>query len=430
MPTVYISPTGAGNKSGVDMANAATIGNLNAMIKAAGPDGKVALIADQGAYKVSSALNISAGGINGSPVTVTGVDSKGAAKEAVFEGTRPSVYKAGNPSGNELFKFQLGAGNLRFEHIEANDTGTVFRAAADITNLTIQHVDAHNVARFFEDLAGSGNATAKITGMTIRDVDVIGFSKSVVRLQDGSSKVLIEDVRGDSQRQDGDNYAIGVHVQDGAHDITIRRTTMANAHDSEGGGYWNGDGFATERGTYDIRFEDTIARGNTDAGYDLKSSSTVLLRALADDNTRNFRIWGDATMTDSIGTNPHKRGGSASQAQVWVAEGGKLTIKGGHFTDHDAATTVFINGGSTSVSNVDVDLASTARLWGGNALIGKVNVDLLAPLKAIVPHSLVPAIMADAFEAPVGAAQVFDAAPHEAPALHHYLYSMTDAQIL
>jgi hypothetical protein len=88
-------------------------------------------------------------------------------------------------------------------------------------------------------------------------------------------------VYGDSERQDGDNFAIGVALSGTVHNVVLRRVAMMNSHDSSEE-YWNGDGFATERGVYNIRFEDTHASGSTDSGYDLKSTDTVLHRVRAE----------------------------------------------------------------------------------------------------------------------------------------------------
>ena len=57
---------------------------------------------------------------------------------------------------------------------------------------------------------------------------------------------LMEDVLGDSERQDGDNFAIGIALEDTVHDVVLRHVTMMNSHDSTNE-YWNGDGFTTER---------------------------------------------------------------------------------------------------------------------------------------------------------------------------------------
>ncbi|MBI1686417.1 hypothetical protein [Caulobacter hibisci] len=348
------------------------------MIKKAGAGGSVLLLADAGDYKVSGPINITAA-MSGAGVTIKGVTKAGADMDAHIEGTRPATYSATNAAGNELFKFQAGASGLTFENLSVANTGTVFRAAGDVSNITIQHIEADNVQRFFEDYAGGSNKTATVTGLTIRDVDVEGFSKGVIRLQYNSSNILIEDVRGDSERQDGDDFAIGVHLAGTVHDVVISRTTMENATATTTGTYWNGDGFATESQVYNVTFKDTISRGNTDAGYDLKSKSTTLINALAEDNSRNYRVWGDVVMVDSVGLDPDKRGGATnSQTQVWVAAGAKLDIKGGYFSDAGTGTSVFYNeGGKVTLSGTDVTYSATgAKLVVGSAVTGLAASDV------------------------------------------------------
>ena len=171
-------------------------------------------------------------------------------------------------------------------------------------------------------------------------VDVRGFSKSAVHLRYDSRHILIEDVLGDSEGQDGDNFAMGVHLEGTVHDVVIRRTKMLNSHDSVNS-YWNGDGFATERGVYDVLFEDTYAAGNTDGGYDLKSSGTHLVRATAEDNKRNFRFWSDdIVVEDSLSLNPHIRGGIGLQSHIWVAAGAHPSVIGTTLSDNDPRTVV------------------------------------------------------------------------------------------
>src|SRR5918997_1651425 len=101
--------------------------------------------------------------------------------------------------------------------------------------------------------------------------------------------------------------------------------------------------WATEGGTYNIRFEDTVASGGTDAGYDLKSANTVLVRALAEGNNRNYRFWSDTiTMQDSVSLNPHYQGGgSPSQTHIWMGEGAKAVVIGGRIVDANPGTLAF-----------------------------------------------------------------------------------------
>lgn len=370
MAVKYISPTGFGDKSGSSTANAAPISALNSMIKAAGAGGTVNLLADQGVYKLTGPLSITASGADGAPVTIHGVSSTGGAMAAQFEGTRPANWVAGSPTGNELFKLLTGASNLTFENISIANVGTAFRAGGALSNLTIENVTASNVQRFFEDYASGSATDATVNGLTIRNVDVEGFSKGVIRLKYDTHNVVIENVHGDSQRQDGDNFAIGVHIEGTAHDIVIRKTVMENATDTTNT-YWNGDGFATERQTYNIRFEDTVSRGNTDAGYDLKSTNTTLVHALAEDNARNYRIWGEATIIDSVALDPHKRGGINSTSQIWVSANAKLNIVGGAIADSGTMTAVFRGeGGTITVSGTTIIYADNAKLTSGANLTG------------------------------------------------------------
>src|SRR3546814_19879904 len=82
-------------------------------------------------------------------------------------------------------------------------------------------------------MASGANASASITGLTIRDVAVDGYSKGAIRIQYDSNNVLIEDVRGDSQFQDGENFALGIKNTATAHDVTIDRVAMRHAPEPE-----------------------------------------------------------------------------------------------------------------------------------------------------------------------------------------------------
>jgi hypothetical protein len=186
------------------------------------------------------------------------------------------------------------------------------------------------------------NASASVTGLTIKNVDVKGYTEGAIRLRYNTNKVLIENVNGDGEARTGEQYVFGVSFADTAHDVVLRKVTMANNYGHGGADfYWNGDGFTTERGNYNFYFEDTVASGSTDGGYDLKSSETSLLRARAEGNSRNFRIWGDSTIADCVSLNPRKRGGSGKQNHFWVASGAKARVTGCQIEDRDSATTVF-----------------------------------------------------------------------------------------
>jgi serralysin len=336
MATLYVSPTGSGLRDGSSMENAGTLANLNKYIKAAGSGGEVLLIADRGAYQQNTQLAITAGGAEGAPVTIRGIDSAGNPMAAEIVGARSPSWTYGMSEGNELFRLLSGANNLVFEDMSVRNFGNgVFRAGADISNLTIRDVDASNVSRFFEDYVSGTNVSATVDGLTIQNVNVTGYSQGAIRLQYDTHNVLIDNVVGDSQRTYGGLYVFGVSLDGTVHDVVVSNSEMKNNFGTGSASvYWNGDGFVTERGVYDVRFENTISSGNSDAGYDLKSSTTTLVNALAEGNNRNFRFWSTSiTLEDSTSLNPTFYGGNSKTAHVWLALGAEAAIDNLTFAD-------------------------------------------------------------------------------------------------
>ena len=205
-------------------------------------------------------------------------------------------------------------------------------------DLTISDVSARNVRRFIENVA---NDEAIVSGLVIRRTSVLGFSKGAVRLQNDTHDVLIEDVVADSRRQDGDLFAMGFHLTGTVHDVVFRRVSAMNARDTVTD-YHNGDGFVAERATYGLRFEDTEATDNMDAGYDIKASHVVFVRATASRNKRNYRLWGsDVWMSTSRGADPIRRGGTGTPAQVWAGPSARFVIQDSRFVGGDSNIVVF-----------------------------------------------------------------------------------------
>jgi hypothetical protein len=235
-----------------------------------------------------------------------------------------------------------GANHLVFANLDCQNIGNGgFVVTAPISGLHISSVDATNVRRFFEHTAMAGVGDATISGLEISSVNVRGFSKGAIRIRYNSHDIRIVDVFGDSQRQDGDDFAIGVHLLDTVHDVLIERATMNNARDTIHD-YWNGDGFAAESGVHDLRMLDTSASGNTDAGYDIKAKNVSMINAEATDNKRNFRLWGiNVVLEDCHGTDPRLRGGTGTQVQVQVLEHAEVELTRCSFIDADEDTIVF-----------------------------------------------------------------------------------------
>lgn len=375
MATLYISPTGSGLQDGSSAENAGTLAKLSQFIGQAGPGGEVLLIADQGTYQQSTQISINKGGTEDAPVTIRGVDSNGDPMSADISGSRAVDWHDGDNAGSELFRLLGGANNLTFSDLSISNVGNgAFRVGADVSNLTIEHVDATNVVRFFENYVSGSATTATVSGLTITDVDVTGYTQNAIRIGYDSHDINISDVHADMAGADANLlYVSGVLIQGTAHDVVLNDVSMANNYGHGATNqYWNGDGFTTENGVYNVLFQNTLASGNTDAGYDLKSSNTVLIDAVAEDNSRSFRFWSDSiTGENLVSIDPTSQGGNASTSHVWLAQGATVTINGITYSDSGLPATLFdLNqGGATlflSETVIDPLYATLIKLLGGS----------------------------------------------------------------
>lgn len=383
----HITVEGAGRRDGSDLANAARLGDLPDLLEASQPGDEVWIHAGEQPYHQDGPLPLHHGGAPGAPVVVRGVGEDGARPEIV--GSRSAPYRAEGAQGKEVFRLLEGADHLRFENLAFRNQGNgCFRIGADVTDLAIAGVTAENVARLVENTASGDRATATITGLTVTDATVRGYSEGAIRLRYDTSDVLLEDVDGDAeaQEQSGDDFPMGVHLEGTVHDVELRRVAMRNNRSERGEDeYWNGDGFAAERETHDLSFVDTYAAGNSDAGYDLKSTRTRLLRVVAEDNGRNYRFWGeDIDVRECIGRAPRRRGGNTTQAQVHGSGAVDTVLTGCTFDDGDQHTIVFdVDEGSLRVEGGQVRHGPGAHLRavenGASLALSGVSLDSITP---------------------------------------------------
>lgn len=338
---IRVAPDGTGAGDTDSWSDAAPLRQLPRILAKAEPGTQVWLRADAGPYLVNRPIPMRGGGTADAPIVIRGVDSDGEPQAANIVGDRVDPYDPAGAKGNEVFRLLGGANHLVFQELDFRNVGNgAFRIGADITGLTIRQITATNVRRFIENNASGETPTATISGLTVTNVTVEGYSRGVARLQYDSNRILFDGVRGDSEGQDLDPFAVGIHLSGTVHDVDIRNTSMLNSVSTKRD-YWNGDGFTAEKMTHDIRFDNTYSAGHTDAGYDLKSRSAILTRAVAADSKRNFRFFGNITVDGCTGIDPHLRGGTGTQTQVHATSAAVVSMTRCTFEDSDAQTIVF-----------------------------------------------------------------------------------------
>jgi hypothetical protein len=326
----WIAPTAVGKKDGSGPADAAGIGAIDGQIRAAGPGGRVFLIADRGPFMDTGNIDVKSGGTPDRPVTVTGATSTGAPAVATIDGI-----------GLQIFRLYTTASHLTFRNIAFRDAGQgCFVVVEPITGITISDVDATGVRKLFDMRDGTS-----MTGFTFRNLTSSKFSKSFIQLKNASDG-LISDLWLDSAWADGDAFPFGVHADGVTHDVTIRNMTVKRivySYQGDPNRYWNGDGIATEEQTYGITMDNISVDGVSDAGFDLKGGTAdrphLISNVTVNNAKRGLRVWGNV-VADNIrignlrfpsavvnGKTVTQSSGSGPLASVWMKEGSTLRFR-------------------------------------------------------------------------------------------------------
>jgi hypothetical protein len=370
------------------------------MIAAVGPGGTVYVRADAGSYSFAvNRGNINKGGQAGLPVTVIGVDQALAPTKATIVGNRTAWTLPDDPEavtnvwnwsiGGDIFVLRPGADYLSFKFFNFQRAGQPFHLTARRhKGITVSDCNAYNFQRFFEHDPGTSHVDT-----VLKDITGTGFSKTAIRIRGDSHNVLLEDIILNSGRQDGANFATGVECNETAHDITMRRVTVTNCHDthySSPDRFWNADGFASERGNYNIHREECTSSGNTDAGYDDKGTNVTHVICTASGNKVNYKFWGPSTTNINCqALNPKSRGGIGAQMQYYVyggdapdVPGADVLVRGGVISDNDPDTYVLVAEAYNSVfriasptitNHANAAMRTELAGWGNAFLYGSAS---------------------------------------------------------
>lgn len=317
--TLYVTPDGEGD--GGSWESAAGLWALDRLIGHLAPGGEILVAADAGAYNLDEPIEIMSGGRRRQPVRVRGV-SRATGQPQLVQLRGPELED--DEMGPEGFIFFRGAGYLHFSHFAFERFGNgCFRVAGPMRGLTIEDCTFDDIYRFLENTVDDDvGHQASLRDFAVRRCNGYGVERGFARIRYASRDGVFEDCTAEGLPNEGGHIPAGVALDDDAHHISFRRCVMANFQQWRDGDYWNGDGFSDEEGNRHIVYENCVARGSTDGGFDCKSRDVVLRGCVAEDNKRNFRIWSRrATLTGCISRDPNFRGESyeaTTACHIWI----------------------------------------------------------------------------------------------------------------
>lgn len=211
--------------------------------------------------------------------------------------------------GEPVYIVQSGA---IYGGVRASDVGNgLFLIRDPVQNVEIADVEVTGGYRVIENTARSGGPPADCTGLRVRGARASDLRRSFARVRYGSRDGLIADVTASGILTTGaSDLPVGIAFADQASDFTLERCTMRGFQWQRGEReYWNGDGFSTERGNARFLFRQCAAWDNSDGGFDLKSTETLLDDCVSGRNARNYRLWTSMRATRLTSVDPVKIGG-------------------------------------------------------------------------------------------------------------------------
>jgi hypothetical protein len=222
--------------------------------------------------------------------------------------------------------------------ITAPNQNGVFIIKGSVSGLTIGPVAVAGAYRAIESAEGSIANNLRVVGFTTTNVQRDG-----IRLRNANSATISDfriAMRDTPQSGTHLPQGIALYAGDG---IALRNGNVSGFRmESVPGKYPNGDGIAAERAVNNLTIERVVSSNNSDAGFDLKSSGTVLNDLVAEANHRGFRFWGSARAGTLTSNN-------SRSAAFWFGKGASVTIDHVNVTSKTSAP-VFMIEGATSVT--------------------------------------------------------------------------------
>lgn len=370
----YMTPGGAGTKSGASYANAYAYSQRATVLNTTMVAGDT-LYLGSGTY--NGPIGISSSGTSSSPKRLVGQDT-GTGKPVIDGGT----WARTAPTSGQWQTLSLNGGSSYWiiENLVLKDSRYCVDApvGGTRTGFILRDLEIRNV--------GHGMYLRDCDNFTIERCTVKQYTKHGFRLEEACNNVIFKFCTADLS--DGDSswwdyselFPIGFLVNDGGAANTnvtfedcVAKNNLLNGQASTS--YWNGDGFAVEINTNGLNFKRCIAINNEDGGYDLKQaagSTTTMQDCVGVQNSKNYRFWhSTVNMINCVATFARKRGASStnSKTAIWLQN---ATVAIDYFTGHGANDSQVWEDGTGSATLTNSILSSSVT--GSTFTKGSVNL--------------------------------------------------------
>lgn len=372
---VYLLPSAAGNGSGSNFANAMAATQLQTAITNLQAGETIHL--GSGNYPQED-INITGSGTAGSPKRIIGSDT--GTGLPLFVGT----FLVDNfaTSADYLFKFTGAASHWEIKNLRVREQGYVFDMPLSGETFTLRsNLTFENIAM---DTIEDGIRIRNAEHVLVKDCTIIRHTKKAFRIGRYSRYVTFTNCHTDATGGDAGfptrsipNGFAGDSSGDGnpplIYDLRfIDCTARNNRFQQSSGAYWNGDGFSTERGTYNVTFTRCESYDNHDGGFDNKADNVIYDNCIALRNKKGYRIWSNAWFINCVGAYNKKDGGTGASDGVEVGNQGSAIIDGSTFHNNDSAQLRLATGYSLvaydTILSVD-NVFSTGSMTGGTVTL-------------------------------------------------------------
>lgn len=364
----YVTPTGAGNRSGTDWENAAaaTGDGLQAAWDATGPGNTLYL--GSGEYK-DAILEIKAGGSGPDAMRrLQGVDT--GAGLPVFAG---SLDMDDIKNGwQTMLVGTADTGYWSLDGLSYRNCSCAVKLYGGNVGVRISHLDISRVREAFT-LEGMDNPRENFAmrDIEISDCTVSIYTKRGIRIRDGVSDLRVQRVKVDAGGKEWfrEAFPIGFQISSEldmpeCRNITFTDCTASGNWYPNGDKYWNADGFCAERRVRDLKYVRCMAYNNTDGGWDDKSVNPTLIDCVSLRNKRNFRFWSDpgpAVLQNCVsGYAVDYRSGKPGIG-LWQASGSNMQVERSTFYANGCAVQVEAGGGRSSICKLTKCILAGAK---------------------------------------------------------------------